>query len=599
MIRVLFYIILVFLVAAGFAWLADRPGDVVLNWQGYEIRTSLMTAAVALLAIIVAIGIIGALLRAVFRAPHAFGSFLGARRRDRGYRALSTGMIAVGAGDIRTARRAADDARAHLGEVPLTLLLSAQAAQLAGEGAKARSAFEALAKQPETRLLGLHGLFIEARRQGDHEAARAFAEEAASAAPSIGWAGMALFQYRSRAGDWLGALQALSANQNARLVDKKEARRLRAVLLTAQAMEQEAGHPNDARIAALEAVRLDPSLAPAAVVAARLLARAGDYRRAARAVEQAWKVQPHPDLADAYAGVRPGDSVLDRLERVKRLASIRANHPEGAMAVARAAIDARDWSTARAAIEGLARAEPTERICLLMAEIEEREHGDEGRVRTWLTRAITAPRDPAWIADGHAYERWAPVSPTTGTVGAFTWAVPTESIPPREALEFRANLPAVRAVPAGPALPAVIAEPETSSAEPPTIDRESEAESGANGRMEPVSAGQRPQPEIMPAPIVEPIEELIPLAEERADLSAPAPEEAQTSAATPPPATAVAATPASSPATPTQPATPPPPDPAPAVDDAPEIVTPHPPDDPGPEPREESESASKRGFRWF
>ena len=194
MIRVLLFVILVFLLAAGFAWLADRPGDVVLDLGGYEIRTSLLVAAAALIALIAALGLIGAAIRAVVRAPRSVETFLGNRRRDRGYRALSAGMIAVGAGDPRAARRAADEARAHLGDAPLALLLSAQAAQLAGDGDRARIAFEALSARRDTRILGLHGLFVEARRQGADEAARHFAEEATSASPRIGWAGTALFE---------------------------------------------------------------------------------------------------------------------------------------------------------------------------------------------------------------------------------------------------------------------------------------------------------------------------------------------------------------------------------------------------------------------
>ena len=126
----------------------------------------------------------------------------------------------------------------------------------------------------------------------------------------------------------------------------------------------------------------------------------------------------------------------DRLKRVRRLADIRANHPEGAMAVARAAIDAHEWQEARNALGGPMRANPSERVCLLMAEIEEGEHGDEGRVRAWLTRALSAPRDPVWTADGQVFDRWAPVSPVTGRLDAFEWRVAAERLPPRLAMEI-------------------------------------------------------------------------------------------------------------------------------------------------------------------
>ena len=430
MLRALFVLAIVFLVAAGFAWLAERPGDLTLTWQGYEIRTSLMVAAIGVAIVIAAIAAIGALVRAVVSTPGSFGRFVGSRRRERGYRALTRGMIAVGAGDVKTARRAAQESRALLGQEPLVLLLSAQAAQIAGDAPAARTAFEALTAEPDTRVLGLHGLFVEARRQGEHAAARAFAEEAARVAPGVGWAGSALFEYQSRAGDWDGALATLQVNAGNGGIDKARAKRLRAVLLTARAMELESGEPDQARASAWEAHRLAPDLVPAATVASRLFARHGDIRRASRLLEATWKIAPHPEIADAYADVRPGDAPRDRLKRVRRLSELRANHPEGALAVARAAIDAHDWQAARNALGGAMRANPTERVCLLMAEIEEGEHGDQGRVRAWLTRALTAPRDAAWIADGHAFERWLPVSPVSGRIDAFEWRVASERLPP-------------------------------------------------------------------------------------------------------------------------------------------------------------------------
>jgi len=428
MVRILIYVAIVFAMAFGFAWLAERPGALRLTWQGYEYEVSLLVALVAAVVLFVLLLLLIWLLRAIVSTPRAVGDYFSARRRDRGYRALSRGMIAVGAGDTRTARRAADEAASLLGEEPMTLLLSAQAAQLAGDGALARTAFESLAARPETRVLGLHGLFVEARRQGEDEAARHFAEQATRMAPKIGWAGEALFEYQAQSGDWLGALRTLGANADGKLVDKARARRLRSVLLTAWALDTEASEPDEARARAQEAHRLAPELSEAAVVAGRLLARGGDFRRASRVLETAWKAAPHPDIAEAYATVRPGDSVRDRLKRVRRLTELRAYHPEGAMALARAAIDAHDWAVAREALEGLVRSQPSERVCLLMAEIEAGEHGDEGRVRAWLARAINAPRDPTWVADGRIFEHWAPISPVTGRIDAFEWKVAGEPL---------------------------------------------------------------------------------------------------------------------------------------------------------------------------
>jgi HemY protein len=61
-----------------------------------------------------------------------------------------------------------------------------------------------------------------------------------------------------------------------------------------------------------------------------------------------------------------------------------------------------------------------------MARIEGEQYGHTGRVREWLARAVNAPRDPAWTADGVVSDRWAPVSPVTGALDAFRWRVPVE-----------------------------------------------------------------------------------------------------------------------------------------------------------------------------
>jgi HemY protein len=96
-----------------------------------------------------------------------------------------------------------------------------------------------MAEKPDTRVLGLRGLYVEAQRRGDAEAGRRHAEEAARIAPSLPWAGQAVLEFRCAAGDWAGAISALDANLRSGLIDRAIYRRHRAVLLTARALERE------------------------------------------------------------------------------------------------------------------------------------------------------------------------------------------------------------------------------------------------------------------------------------------------------------------------------------------------------------------------
>jgi HemY protein len=332
----------------------------------------------------------------------------------------------VGAGDPGAARRHAGDAERLLGREPLTLLLKAQAAQIAGDRPAAEAAFKRMIEDPETRVLGLRGLFVEARRRGDAAAARAYAAEAARLAPAVGWANEAVLEAQSADGDWRGAIETVERRASLGLLDKTTGRRHRAVLLAADALARRERDEEGALQSALEAVKLAPELVPAAAVAGQILARRGDLRRAAKIVEAAWKIQPHPDLADTYLNLRPGDSALDRLARAETLARLSSWDPEARLALARAALEAREFARARDALRPLLEERPTVRAGLLMADIEQAEHGATGQVREWLARAARSPRDPAWIADGVVSDRWAPVSPVTGRLDAFVWQAPPD-----------------------------------------------------------------------------------------------------------------------------------------------------------------------------
>ena len=426
MLRLVAFLLAIAAIATGLSWLADRPGLIVVNWEGYEGEVSVFHAVVALTFLFGVAILAWSLLRTIWTSPATVGNYFYKRRQKRGLDALSSGIIAIGAGDRTNATRYAIQARKSLPNEPLTHLLRAQAAQLSGDKTTARRIFEAMLSQPDTEQLGLRGLFLEAHREGELEAARQFADRALALNPKLAWSTDALFDLQCTNSDWAGALQTLASAKKHAHIDKDTADRRRAVLLTAQAQKAEDQDPDRALTLALEAHNLAPSLVPAAAIAGRLLASRGNTPKAAKVLQKTWLKAPHPDLAMAYSFARLGDSPRDRLDRIKQLAGLLPNSLESPIAVARAAIESRDFATARAALEPLLDGRMTQRVATLMARIEGEEHGDKGRVREWLARAVNAPRDPAWTADGIVSDSWAPISPVTGQLDAFQWRVPVE-----------------------------------------------------------------------------------------------------------------------------------------------------------------------------
>jgi HemY protein len=427
MFRIILFLVLIALASVGAAWVADQP-ELVLTWGGWRARLDPLASVVALGLVVIAAMLAWAIVRGLWRTPERLRRNRHERRQARGRHAITQGLLAIGHGDSAAARAHADVARRHAAHDPLALLLNAQSAQLDGDRAGAHRAFHAMAEREDTRLLGLRGLFIEAQRADDPTAAVTLAEEALKLAPASTWASQAVLGFRCAKGDWTGALAILDNNLASGLVDRAAYRRQRGVLLTARALELENLDRDSSRESAMEAIKLAPTLVPAAVLASKYQSEAHQIRRSMRIVEAAWLANPHPDLADAYAHVKLGDSARQRLVRVETLAQKAPGHFESALAVARAAIDASEFARAREALAPLV-ATPTQRVAMLMAEIERTEHGDSGRARAWTLRAVRAAHDPVWTADGYVSDRWRPVSPVTGRLDAFQWQTPLAALP--------------------------------------------------------------------------------------------------------------------------------------------------------------------------
>jgi HemY protein len=499
MIRIVVFLVLTAAFAKYIAiWLADHPGEVSITWLGYHAEPPIGILIAGVAAVASATVLLWSLLRLLVRAPRRIATTMAHRRVATGQRAIVRGLMAIGAGDVGAARRFAAEAGRLVPGQPLLLMLQAQAAQLSGERDDAAAAFRAMADRSDTKLFGLHGLFVEAQRRNDPAAARQYAEDAAKAAPSLAWAGQAALEFRCSDGDWSGALEALERNRKGGLVHNDAFRRQRAVLLTAQALSLKDQDPAAASELAQDAAKLCPGLVPAAALAGRLLAEAGEPRKAVRILEAGWRESPHPEIANAYADVVPGASARDRLARMRLLARLAEAHPESALALANAAFEAHEFAEARASLAPLA-AVPTRRVATLMAQIEAVEHGDTGRAREWMARAVHAAHDPAWTADGVIAETWMPVSPVTGRLDAFQWRVPVADLTPRGPVIEEVKLP--------PQIP-LRPEPPPHAPAPPVPEEPLKPSFKPSGQPDGLRAhapdDPGPDPELLPEPVPKP-----------------------------------------------------------------------------------------------
>ncbi len=421
------YVIKVGLAVFVAVWLADRPGQVTIEWQGVLINTSVGILALTVFLLVVAGVVAYEVWRGVQRAPGRFVASRRVRRQGAGYRALTEGLVAVAAGDAEEARRLSKRADVLLNDPPLTMLLAAQTAQLTGDDTAAKQYFEAMRERQETEFLGLRGLIVQALRKGDKANALGLARRAFELRPGTPWVLETLVDLNCQLGHWREAQVALEESMRRKLVAPEVGRpRLAAIMVERSRAASARGEPSTALQQAQRAYELDASLVPAVTQVATLQTKAGQGKRARKLIEKAWAQRPHPELVQAYVAAVGADTGPARKTAVEKLRTANPDDPESRLAVAEAALEAEQWSEARDLLEPMVDTSPSARLFLLMSDLESGENGNGQAARSWLDRAAHEPNNSTWVcaACGTAADEWSAVCGQCGQLQGLRWRSP-------------------------------------------------------------------------------------------------------------------------------------------------------------------------------
>lgn len=419
-------------------WLGANPGTVAVFWRGMRFDLSVTGAAVIAFALALAIALLTWLGVLILGAPKRVRDWRARRAHDKALTMLSRGLTAIAAGDVRTARAAAKRIGALNPDMPLGLLLKAQAAQLAQDRAEAASAFAAMIRHPDTEFLGLRGMLLLASR-GEAPPGTdtlALAERAHALKPDTRWTADALFDLKARAGAFDQAEAIVQRAVRTHALTAGEGRRKRAVLWHQRSSDAEArGDDHEALAFARRAHDLASSFAPTAVRLARLEMKRGSERRARQALERALAEAPHPELVSAYAAL--GGAAEDPLKRVRRMEQILRVVPKGApqsaayvhIGVADAALAAALWGVAREHLEEartLLGADAPAGLYRRFARLEAAQRGDREAELNWMREGHEARADEAWTcrACGAPAPAWEERCPACGTFDGLEWRSP-------------------------------------------------------------------------------------------------------------------------------------------------------------------------------
>lgn len=422
------------------SFIIEAGGEVRIAVGTMEFSLTPLAGMIGLLLILAAGWItfrVAGLLVAIFRFFNgdetAISRYFDRNRERRGFEALADGLMALASGEGRVAMAKATKAEKYLGRPDLTLLISAQAAEMTGETGKAQGYYKKLLADDRTRFVGVQGILKQKLAEGDTDTALKLAEKAFALRPRHERTLDTLFSLQSKKQDWKGARETLTATVKARALPKGVHTRRDAVLALADAREKiEAGEIENGKVAALQANRMSPDLIPAAVLAAEMHMLNGSGRAAAKVLKKAWSGQPHPDLAAAFAEINPDESAAARLTRFQPLLKLKPDDSESKMLAAELAIVAENFPAARKALGDLAETDPTTRSLTIMAAIERGVGSPDNVVRGWLSKALEASRGPQWICANcnHIHGNWLPICAHCASFDTLAWQVPPISSEP-------------------------------------------------------------------------------------------------------------------------------------------------------------------------
>ncbi len=434
LVKIVFFVALVAVMTFATTYVIEAGGSITITIAATEFTVTPLAGLVAVLVVLGAGWIafrLAGLAVAVFRFFNgdetAISRYFDRNRERRGFEALADGLMALASGEGRLALAKAAKAEKYLARPDLTLLISAQAAEMSGETTRAQTYYKQLLADDRTRFVAVQGILKQKLAEGDTDTALKLAEKAFALRPRHEKTLDLLFSLQSEKEDWKGARETLSAKLKTRALTKDVHTRRDAVLALAEARDMiENGDMEKGRLAALQANRLSPDLVPAAVLAAEMHVLNGAPKTAVKVIRKAWAATPHPDLAAAFAEIAPDETPTERLARFQPLFKSNTHDPETVMLKAELLIATTDFSGAHNTIAPLVESAPTTRSLTIMAAAERGQGAPDNVVRGWLTKALDASRGPGWVCASCAtvHPAWQPVCDNCGHFDTLAWKTP-------------------------------------------------------------------------------------------------------------------------------------------------------------------------------
>jgi HemY protein len=446
----------ILLIAGALVWLARLPGEVSLRWGSYTLAADTGFLLGAVFALLLILLLLHRLVLEVAFFPKSWHWYRADRRVRSGLKLQAQALNALAADDPPTALRLANKAQDVLpaGYNGVSQLVRAQVARHAGRVDVMLAAYQGLAADKATRILGQRGqvaTLVSQNRTREALDILLHLHHRFGAQPK--WVDLAGTALALQSEDWEAAWVFLRGCERRKLRPLADIRSDQLALQMALADVALARGDDRARLAALQqAHKLDARFIPAVLALAEIYRAAGKGHKAKPLIARAWVNAPHPQLVGAWDALLPEKRAKKSLALTdwrRQLAKYNPDVAESHIMLAESCLQEGLWGAAREHLQAAEAQMNNPRIQKLWAQYEDKANNDSLARSQRLLLAAQMPPDPVWycMRTGRIYPQWMPLALPHRSFNTIRWGRPEGHLRTPAALPDLIGFPELGAVP--------------------------------------------------------------------------------------------------------------------------------------------------------
>jgi HemY protein len=434
MLKLIWLILVAFVVSIAAIWMLDHDGQVVITWFGYEARTSVLAAfliTIVFAVLVFAVSYLVARILAI-RFPNILNLFFKKSRLKRlekllkrsqsGLDMMAKLLMAIETRDVKASEKLHNKLSKLIKNPQLNNFLLGKIAFDNKNFSKAESYFAKLDEDKYSKILVLKSKFKLALENQDDISAIAYAKQILSIKRDNAEIALKLFSLYKKRGLWHETKSLISEYGLEKFGDELQKRDI-AVMNTALAAEYyRAKNFSQVIKHAKAALKADKDFLPATELLLRSWIKRGFTLKASWTIKKLWRENPHLILAEIYDLIYRKASAKNRIRAMKKLVALNSKTHLGKLAIGLVAFRVGDFDMAREFLRLSVLQEKNYRAYKLLSYAE-RNSGDKEKAQKYAQKAKMINHNDHYSCGncGHSSSKWSSKCSDCGMQDSLEW----------------------------------------------------------------------------------------------------------------------------------------------------------------------------------